>query len=99
MSSYKTGYLIELKAKDMLKELGATHVVRSSRSLTPVDLIAIFKDKKEIWLIQSKGQREAPRDPSKLSKEFHDLVKLKGVYHVFPYVYMKKNGRYQFIEV
>lgn len=98
-ASYKKGYIIELKAKDKLKELGATLVVRSSRSLTPADLIAIFPDKKQIWLIQCKAKREAPKDLSKLRKEFRKLVKLGGEYTVSPYVYMKKNRRYTFIEV
>jgi len=96
---YQSGYLVELKAKDTLKELGATHVVRSSRSLTPIDLIAIFQDKKEIWLVQVKGKREAPKDLSKLRKEFKSLRALRGEYTVSPYVYMKKEGRYTFMEV
>jgi hypothetical protein len=98
-TSYKKGYFIELKARDMLLELGATHVVRSSRSLTPVDLIAIFKDRKEIWLIQSKGLREAPKNLDKLRNEFKTLVDLAGDYHVTPYVYMKRNGRYTLIKI
>jgi hypothetical protein len=97
--SYKSGYLVELKARDELKKLGATHVVRSSRSLTPVDLIAIFPDRKQIWLVQCKAKQEAPKDIGKLSKRFENLVDLSGQYTVCPLVYMKKNGKYQFIEV
>jgi Holliday junction resolvase-like predicted endonuclease len=99
MSSYKIGYLIELRARDDLKKLGASLVVRSARSLTPIDLIAFFPDKKEIWLVQVKGKVEAPEDEEKLKEEFKDLVKLKGEYICRSFVFMKKEGRYKFLEV
>jgi hypothetical protein len=97
--SYKSGYLVELKAREELKKQGATYVVRSSRSLTPVDLIAIFPDRKQIWLVQCKAKQKAPKDLGKLSKHFENLRNLRGLYTVIPYVYMKQNGKYQFIEV
>ena len=99
MSSYRRGYIIELKAKSQLKKLGAKIVVRSSRSRTPIDLIAIFPDRKEIWLIQCKAKREAPKNLDKLRKKFHDLVELSGTYTVHPVIYMKKERRYQFMEL
>ena len=97
MSSYKAGYRIELKAKDRLKKMGFT-VIRSARSLTEADLVAIQPKKREIWLIQCKKQ-EAPKDPKKLAEKYGDLKKLEGTYVVKTYIYAKRRGRYQFIEV
>ena len=98
-TSYQIGYIVELKARDELRRLGATHVIRSSRSLTPIDLIAILPQKQEIWLVQCKAKREAPQDPTKLKAQFQELKQLSGTYKVLPVVFMKKNGKYQFIEV
>jgi len=99
MSSYRCGYLVELKARDELKKLGAKIVVRSSGSRTPVDLIAIFPHKNEIWLVQVKAKREAPKNISKLKRELPDLINLSGTYTVQPKVYMKRKRKYGFIEV
>ena len=96
---YRKGYIVELRCKELLKEFGAAHVIRSSRSLTPADLVAIFPDRGEIWLVQVKAGREAPRDISKLKKEFKELAKLKGTYQVKTLVFMKKEGRYCFFEI
>ncbi|RLG36793.1 MAG: hypothetical protein DRN91_07130 [Candidatus Alkanophagales archaeon] len=98
MSSYKRGYVVELRAKDKLYELGAEVVVRSSRSLTPIDLIAFFPRKKEIWLVQVKA-RELPKDLARLRKRFTDLINLSGTYTVHPILYVKVKGRYQFVEL
>jgi len=99
MSAYRSGYLVELKAKDKLKKLGAKIVVRSSRSLTPADLIAIFPDRKEIWLVQCKAKQEAPKKPETLKRRFKDLKALAGNYTCRTMVYIKKEGKYTFIEV
>jgi hypothetical protein len=98
LSKYRSGYLIELKAKDELLKQGAAIVVRSARSLTPADLIAIFPDRKEIWLIQCKKE-QAPKDTSKLAERFKDLKNLAGTYTCKTYVYMKKDRKYNFLEV
>jgi len=98
-SAYRKGYIVELRCKELLKDFGATHVIRSSRSLTPADLVAIFGDRREIWLVQVKAGREAPEDVSKLRKEFEDLARLKGTFEVKTFVFMKKKGKYTFIEV
>jgi hypothetical protein len=97
-SKYRAGYLIELKAKDDLLKKGASIVVRSSRSLSPADLIAIFPDQKEIWLVQCKKE-EAPKDTSRLTERFKDLKALEGTYTCKAYAYMKKDGKYTFLEV
>jgi len=99
LSKYKTGYFIELKAKDELLKQGAAIVVRSARSLSPADLIAIFPDRREIWLVQCKKE-EAPKDTSKLQQRFKELKALEGTYTCKAVAYMKKDGRkYQFIGV
>jgi len=98
LTKYRSGYLVELKAKDELLKQGAKIVVRSSRSLSPADLIAIFPDKKEIWLIQCKKE-QAPKDPIKLKEKLIQLLALTGNYTCKAYAYMKKDKKYQFIEV
>jgi len=98
MSRYKRGYVIELKAKEDMIKNGAKIVVRSSRSLSPADLIAIFPDKREIWLVQCKKE-EAPKNIETLKKRFKELSELSGNYTCKTFIYMKKEGKYQFIEV
>jgi hypothetical protein len=85
-----------LKAKDELIKQGANIVIRSSRSLSPADLIGIFQDKKEIWLIQCKKQ-EAPQ--TRLTQKYNTLKKLEGVYTCKTFLYAKKQGKYQFISL
>jgi hypothetical protein len=98
MTRYKAGYVVELKAKEELFKQGAALVVRSSRSLTPIDLIAIFPERKEIWLIQCK-KTEAPKKPEKIVEKYSVLKKLEGAYICKAYLYAKREGRYQFTEV
>ena len=98
MTRYRAGYIVELKAKDELLKQGAALVVRSSRSLTAVDLIAFHPERGEIWLIQCKKQ-EAPKQPEKITEKYQVLKKLEGTYICKTYLYAKKNGKYQFIEV
>ena len=99
MSKYKTGYNIELKAKHQLLKKGATIVVRSARSLTPADLIAIFPDRKEIWLVQCKAKQQAPKNKSTLQRQLKDLKSLEGTYTCKAVAYMKQGKKYTFIEV
>ena len=95
--SYRSGYLVELKARDELYRLGAKLVVRSAGSRTPIDLIAFFPDRHEIWMVQVKAKREAPKNPEASIKEMKALKKLSGTYTCKPVLYMKKSGRYTFI--
>jgi len=99
MSQYKAGYLVELKAKDELLKLGAAIVVRSARSLTPADLIAIFPDRKEIWLVQCKAKQQAPKNKKTLQRRFKELKALEGTYTCKAVAYMKQGKKYAFIEV
>jgi len=98
LSRYRSGYLVELKARDELIKQGAKIVVRSARSLSPTDLVAIFPDKKEIWLVQCKKE-EAPENLETLQNRFRELKSFEGTYNCKAYVYMKKHGKYEFIEV
>jgi Holliday junction resolvase-like predicted endonuclease len=96
---YKYGHKIELKAKDELIKKGATIVVRSARSLTPIDLIAFFPDRKEIWLIQCKAKKQAPKHKTTLQRRLKDLKTLEGTYTCKAIAYMKQDNKYTFIEV
>jgi hypothetical protein len=98
MTRYRAGYVVELKAKEELFKQGAALVVRSSRSLTVADLIAFFPERREIWLIQCK-KKEVPKNPEKLVEKYSVLKKLEGTYTCKPYLFAKKDGRYQFIEI
>lgn len=95
--SYKLGYHVELLCKQKLNEMGFT-AIRSSRSLTPVDIVAINPEWREIWLVQVKRE-DAPADYEKLKGRFTDLHKLGGTYIVKTFVYMRKKGKYSFIEL
>jgi Holliday junction resolvase len=94
--SYRKGYQIELLCKQRLQKMGFI-VIRSSRSLTPIDLVAINPKEHEIWLIQAKRE-EAPADLAKLEERFSELRKLGGSYTVRTFVYMRKKRKYDFIE-
>ena len=94
---YKKGYQVEHFCREKLREMGAL-VIRSSRSLGPADIIAIFPENKEIWLIQVK-QEDAPEDQSRLAERFKDLKALEGEYKVKPKAFMKVKGKYQFIDI
>jgi len=96
-ASYRKGYAIELLCKQKLQEMGFT-VIRSSRSLTPVDLVAINPEKHEIWLIQCKKE-DAPEDPKKLKEKFKDLLKLNTHYTIRTFAFMRAKGKYEFIEL
>jgi len=98
-TTYYRGYMVEWECKQRLKNLGATHVIRSSRSLTPVDLVAFLPENQEIWLIQVKAGKNLPKNLEKLREKFKDLIELKGNYRVKPILFAKKNGRYRFINL
>ena len=99
MRPYRYGYVVEHECRKRLKQkYGAKYVVRSSRSLGPADLIAIFPDRREIWLIQVKKE-EAPKSPETLKRRLKELVELSGEYRVIPYAFMKVKGRYSLIRL
>jgi len=94
-SAYQKGYKVELKAKERLENMGAL-VIRSSKSRTPIDLIAIFPFSHEIWLIQAK--KKEVKNLSSV-KEAEILKELEGEYKVRSFVFAKKNHRYYFFAV
>jgi len=98
-TSYYKGYVVEWECKQRLKSLGATHVIRSSRSRTPVDLVAIFPENGEIWLVQVKGMWTIPKNVEKLREKFRSLAELKGNYKVRSILFAKKGRRYIFIDL
>jgi len=91
--------MVEWECKQRLKSLGATQVIRSSRSLTPVDLLAFFPENQEIWLIQVKAGENLPKNLEKLREKLKDLTELKGNYKVKPVLFAKKNRRYELVNL
>jgi len=98
ITNYERGYQVELKAKRRIEEDKDILVIRSSRSLTPIDLIAINKRTKEIMLIQCKKEKVST-DKARLAKRFSELKSLEGTYSVKAVLYAKVNGRYRFIQL
>jgi len=91
--SYKKGYLVEVRLRKLLEQMGVGLVARSAGSRGLADLIAIFPIKKEVWLIQVKAWKRPP-SKARLSREYGALRDLEGVYHVKAYAYVKRDGRY-----
>jgi len=96
--TYRKGYLVELKARDRLFDMGASLVLRSAGSRSPADLVAIFPQKREVWFVQVKSE-EAPRDEERLRRRFQNLLELKGTYTCRTVLFMRREGRYEFMEV
>jgi Holliday junction resolvase len=92
---YLKGYMVEEKARKYLKSLKPDLLIRSSRSLSIVDLVAVFKEAGEIWLIQCK----AGNNPQISKKELEKLKDLEEFYYVKPYLYIKEKGKYVLKEV
>jgi hypothetical protein len=95
VKSYLKGYMVEEKARKYLKSLKPDLLIRSSRSLSVVDLIAFFKETGEIWLIQCK----AGNRPRLSKKELEKLKDLEEFYYVKPYLYVKEKNKYVLKEV
>lgn len=90
-------YFLELRAKDIIDERGGI-AIRSTRSRSPIDIIGIFPEKGEIWLIQCK-MTELPRKEETLKRRFKELADLKGKYKIRVFLYGKQHGRYGMIEL
>lgn len=94
MKPYRSGKAVEYACKDRLYMSGAKLVVRSAASKTPIDLIAFFPNKREIWLIQvKKGQGRLKK------KEREALKELRGSYRVKSMIYHKPENKYVFEEI
>lgn len=98
-TAYRRGYMLELKARNELLKAGMEIVVRSSRSLTPIDLVALNPSKREIWLVQVKKRGGATGSMETLRKRFSNLKNLAGNYTVKAVLYIKHGGKYEFIEL
>ena len=94
MKPYRSGRVVEYACKDRLYMSGAKLVVRSAASKTPIDLIAFFPDKGEIWLVQvKKGRGRLRKEERKALKE------LRGSYRVKAVIYHRPENRYVFEEI
>lgn len=95
--AYKRGYIIERKCFEKLKQMGF-NVYRSAGSHGLADLIAINKNTHEIWLIQVKKD-EAPKNLEKLKEKFTDLKSFDSQYNLKTFLFIKVEGRYNFIKL
>ena len=75
--SYVKGRAKEHYVIEKLKRLGADLIIRSSRSLGPADLVAVFLEKREIWFIQVKYAKEGV-NIEKLREKYKELEALRG---------------------
>jgi Holliday junction resolvase len=96
-TSYGKGYRVEREARGKLRQLGAV-VFRSAGSHGIADLVALNPQLREVWLVQVK-KAEAPKRESTLKRRFKALKELEGTYRVKACVYMKREGKYRFIEI
>lgn len=97
-ATYGKGRRAEYYVRDKLEKMGATLVIRSAGSHSPADLIAIFPEKKEIWLVQVKAH-------SKRSSIFQDNLEyaeyktLEGIYQLkFGFYHKTSNGWFNTFE-
>lgn len=89
--------LVEYRCKELLENMGGV-VFRSAGSHGVADLIAVFPEKREIWLVQVK-KGEMPKQRETLLRRFESLTVLCGVYTCKPMLYAKQKGRYCFVRV
>lgn len=90
---YVKGRSAENYVKQKLLKAGAKLVVRSGRSLTGADLIAIFPERSEIFLIQVKAAKKGV-SIKQLEKEYVDLLQLEGRYNVRCRFFTKEDGHW-----
>lgn len=88
---------VEYEAKRRMLQEGAALTIRSAGSKTQADLVAIFPEKREIWLVQVKAQDA--EELGDLGRKFKALKALEGEYKVRSFLFAKKAGRYQFISL
>jgi len=97
VSRYRKGYQVEHFCKRRLQEMGA-YVIRSAGSKGLADLVGIFPENGEIWLVQVK-QAHAPKNLDTLKKRFEELGKLAGTYTCRSFIFIKVENKYRFVEV
>lgn len=90
---YAKGRSAEQYIRAKLRKAGAKLVVRSGRSLTGADLIAVFPERREIFLIQVKAAKRGVSLKT-MEKEYSDLLDLEGTYDLRARIFHKKEGRW-----
>jgi len=90
---YTRGRRVEWRVGEVLREEGYI-VVRSARSLTPIDLVAIHPVRKVILLIQVKSGRSKLR-----REEVEALRSLRGTYEVKPMTTVREGRKLKLVEV
>jgi len=102
LTPYEKGRVLEYYCRKVLEHRGADHVVRTARSRGVFDLIAIFTDKREIWLVQVKKSKTSTTK-DRIRVGYGRLSKLGGLFRVIPCVYtMTQVGgkdRYEFVKL
>jgi len=89
---YRKGYRFEIRVKEDLEEKGY-FVIRSAGSKGVFDLIAIAPNGKEILGIQCKAGGKIP------SEEKQEIIKVAEKYNIKPCLALKKDRKYEIIEV
>jgi len=96
-SKYRYGYLVEHRCRELLRQKGAI-VTRSAGSKGIFDLVAIFPEIGEIWLVQCK-KKEIRASQKTINRKFSKLAELRGTFFVRTFLFAKQEGKYKFIEV
>lgn len=89
---YTRGRSAEYYVRNKLEKLGAALVIRSAGSHSPADLISIFPDRGEIWLVQVKQSKRGV-SIFKTNLEYAEYKTLEGAYKLrFGIFYRTKKG-------
>lgn len=92
MNAYQRGRTAEYLIINKLKNKGAELVIRSAGSHRDADIVAIFPNMKEIWLVQVKQSKRGVSLQS-LQKEYEKFLSIKGTYNVKSgFYYKSKEG-------
>lgn len=80
MTKYEKGRKYEWKWRKKLREMGADFVIRSSASLSPFDLVALFRKERKVIFLQCKsGKTYTSAFKARLQEE---LGTYSGMYEV-----------------
>lgn len=91
LSMYKIGRRAEHYVIGKLKKLGAALIIRSSRSLTPADLVAVFPKQRQIWFVQVKTSRRGT-SLYLMPAYYPELKAIEGIYVVKGGFFVKEKG-------
>ncbi|MCP8316014.1 MAG: restriction endonuclease [archaeon] len=90
-SSYEKGRSAEYHVKKLLEEMGYSWIIRSSRSLTPIDLLA--SNGSEVIAVQVKARKYLSEDERRSLIEWSIRFKAK------PMLAFKRRGRWKLEEI